>query len=118
MIDYAVSLLMTESDDEDIAVIAAGESLSDDELFDLVSAQSKNEDAGADLDKWRLAYLLCIAESDSSEQEKIDKLQDVYSQFDYPEDMASCSIYAQDDIDPLMAMMQVVKGLRQKFSLQ
>jgi len=118
LIDYAVSLLVAGSDNEDIAVIAAGESLSDDELLDMVSVLSKNEDTGADLDKWRLAYLLCISESDSSEQEKIDKLQEVYSQFSYPEDMASCSIYAQDSIDPIMAMMQVIKELRKKLLIQ
>lgn len=118
VIDYAVSLLMTGSDDENVAVIAAGEFISDDELIDLVSAQSKDEETGAELDKWRLAYLICIAESDTSEQKKIDDLQQVYSQFDYPEDMASCSIYAQDNVDPLMAMMKVVKELRKKLLLK
>ena len=118
VIDYAVSLLVKGNDDEDVAVMAGGESLSDDELFNLISNQIKSIDDLTDLDKWRLAHLLCIAESDDDEQLKIDKLQEVYANFDYPEDMTSCSIYSQDKIDPLVAMMRVIGELRGRLTLR
>ncbi|MDD2739858.1 MAG: DUF2247 family protein [Methylomonas lenta] len=114
VIDYAVNLLVNGNNEEDVAVIAGGESLSDDELFNLISKQIKNTDDATDLDKWRLANLLCIEESDDCEQSKIDKLQEIYANFDYPEDMASCSIYYQDKVDPLVAMMRVVDKLRNR----
>lgn len=114
VIDYAVDLLVKGDEDESVAVIAGGECLSDDELFKLISNQVEQPDNIADIEKWRLAHLLKIAESDDDEQKKIDRLQEVYSNFDYPEDMASCSIYSQDKIDPLVAMMQVVEALKRK----
>lgn len=114
VIDYAVGLLVDGNEDEGVVTIAAGESLEDDELFNIVSNQVAQTDNAADLDKWRLAHLLYIAESDDDEQIKLDRLQEVYANFDYPEDMASCSIYSQDEIDPFMAMTEVVDKLRSR----
>lgn len=116
VIDYAVDLLVNGNEDEDVAIIAGGESLEDDELFNLISNQVKQSDNAAALDKWRLAHLLNIAESDDDEQTKLDRLQEVYANFDYPEDMASCSIYSQDEIDPLVAMTQVVEELKSRLA--
>ncbi len=116
VIDYAVDLLINGSDNEDIAIIAGGESLGNDELLDMISNQVEQAKNSAALDKWRLAYLLNIAESDENQQTKLDRLQEVYANFDYPEDMASCSIYSQDEIDPLVAMMQVVEKLRSRLT--
>lgn len=118
VIDYAVGLLMAGNDDETTALIAGGESLNDEELLNLISVQIDNKDEFAALDKWRLADLLCIAESEDSDQEKLDKLQEVYAKFEYPEDMESCSIYSRDEVDPLLAMMQVVKELKRRFLLE
>lgn len=118
VIDYAVNLLVNGNDDEEVALIAGGEFLGDDELLDLISNQVEQVDNAADLDKWRLAHLLNIAESDEDEQSKLDRLQEVYANFDYPEDMASCSIYSQDNIDPLVAMMQVIEELRNRLTLR
>lgn len=116
VIDYAVDLLVNGNEDEDVAIIAGGESLEDDELFNLISNQAKQSDNAAALDKWRLAHLLNIAESDDDEQTKLDRLQEVYANFDYPEDMASCSIYSQDEIDPLVAMTQIVEELKRRLT--
>ncbi|MDA8142165.1 MAG: DUF2247 family protein [Desulfobacteraceae bacterium] len=118
VIDYAVSLLMADNDDEAVVLIAGGEFLNDEELLNLVSHQVQNIDEAAALEKWRLADLLCVAESESNDQEKLDNLQEVYAKFEYPEDMKSCSIYSQNGMDPLLAMVQVVKELKRKYLLE
>jgi hypothetical protein len=115
VIDYAVSLLMAGNDNEAVVLIAGGESLNEKEILNLVSSQLENIDEATALDKWRLADLLCISESEDNDQEKLDKLQNVYAKFEYPEDMKSCSIYSQNGEDPLLAMMQVVKELKRKY---
>ncbi|QTL37373.1 DUF2247 family protein [Pseudoalteromonas viridis] len=115
-IDYAMELLVNGSEDEGVVLIAGGETLEDGELFNLISDKVEKTDIATALDKWRLAYLLNIASSDDHEQIKLDKLQEVYANFDYPEDMASCSIYSQGEIDPLIAMMQVVEVLKNELA--
>lgn len=116
IIDYAVDLLVNGNDDDGVAIIAAGENLADSELLNLISNQVEHSDTDNELDKWRLAHLISIAESKEDEQTKLDRLQEVYANFDYPEDMSSCSIYSQDDIDPLEIMVRVVEELRNKFT--
>lgn len=66
--------------------------------------------------KWRFAFITSMLEEETSEQEKIDLLQEIYGQFGFPEDMASCSIYHNDGIDPLEAAKNVVKSLRSQFN--
>jgi len=100
-----------------LPLLREGEYLTDDELIGLVLNLIKTTDSAADLDKWRLAFLLCIEASDDSDEDKVNKLQEVYADFDYPEDMASCSVYSQDNVSPLVAMSQVVQELRERFSL-
>lgn len=116
VIDYAVDLLVNGNNDEDVAIIACGESLGDDELLNLISNHAERGDNPDDFDKWRLAHLISIVESDEGEQTKLDRLQEVYANFDYPEDMASCSIYSQDEIDPLVAMEKVVEELKRRLT--
>ena len=58
--DYAISQLVSGSNIEDVAVIAGGEYLTDDELIGLVLNLIKTTDSAADLDKWRLAFFLCF----------------------------------------------------------
>ncbi|MFK0089672.1 DUF2247 family protein [Pseudomonas sp. NPDC090755] len=116
--DYAISQLASGSNSVDVAVIAGGEYLSDGDLLDLILKQVKKTDCASDLDKWRLAFLLCIKSSEDCDESKVNRLQEIYADFDYPEDMASCSVYSQNDISPLVAMDQVVGELRERFSLQ
>lgn len=118
VIDYAVDVLVNGNDDEDVAIIATGETLGDDELLNLITNQVEQSDGTNDLDKWRLAHLIGIAELNEDEQTKLNRLQEVYANFNYPEDMASCSIYSQDEIDPLVAMMQVLEELKSKLTQQ
>lgn len=63
------------------------------------------------LEKWRLARLLEIDLCDLPEEGKLVALQDVYAEFDYPEDMRGCSIYAATDERPLDVMRSVISKL-------
>ncbi|TKK33441.1 DUF2247 domain-containing protein [Pseudomonas sp. CFBP13528] len=113
--NFALEQLLVDPKNESVAVLAGGEYLSDEELIDIVSKQVKQFDLVADIDKWRLAFLFCIESSDTSDESKTKALQEVYANFDYPEDMASCSIYSQSTIPPLLAMRQVIEALKQRF---
>ena len=113
--DYAINQLLEGCKSVRVAIIAGGEYLSDEELLELISKQMEMTNCVADTDKWRLAFLLCLDASNDSYENKINSLQEIYADFDYPEDMASCSIYSQDGIDPLVGMSQVVKRLKERF---
>lgn len=118
VIDYAVNLLIEGNDDKVVVLIAGGEALNDMELLNFILPKIENKDDTTAIDKWRLANLLCIVESENNDQEKLDQLQEVYAKFEYPEDMKSCSIYSQNELDPLSAMMQVVEELKRKYLLE
>jgi hypothetical protein len=120
--DYA-TLLLTEPSffEQDIALLANATNYDENaiedmltKLFDLNSLIKENE-----IDKLKLAALLNIEKSPISNQEKCDKLQNLYADFDYPEDMADCSIYSTSpNISPLKAMNKLIFSLRGKFSAQ
>lgn len=118
--DYAVTQFVSDGrgDSESITLIAGGEYLSDDELLGLMSRQIECTNNDSDFDKWLLAFLLSIEESVDSDLDKVNRLQEVYADFNYPEEMASCSIYSQDRISPLFAMRQVVEKLKGRFALR
>ncbi|RON50088.1 DUF2247 family protein [Pseudomonas frederiksbergensis] len=116
--EYAINQLLDGCESERVAIIAGGEYLSDEELLEVISKQMEMTNCVADMDKWRLAFLLCLDASNDSDENKINRLQEIYADFDYPEDMASCSIYSQDGIDPLVAMNQIVKRLKERFLLR
>lgn len=101
--------------DECVAIIAGGDYLSDEELCGLMFSKMKGVSDCCDLDKWRLAFLLCIESLEASDEIKLIQLQEVYAEFNYPRDMISCSIYSQDNISPLVAMHQVVESLKRRF---
>ncbi|WP_330924938.1 DUF2247 family protein [Candidatus Sororendozoicomonas aggregata] len=115
---YALYLLNNGSNDEGVALIASAENLEDEELLSLISSQIETVDDALDIEKWRLANLIQISELNANEQMKVNRLQEVYANFGYPEDMASCSIYSQDKVDPLVAMMEVIAQLRVKLDRQ
>ncbi|CAN7265061.1 DUF2247 family protein [Pseudomonas brassicacearum] len=116
--DYALNQLVSSShaSNENVAIIAGAEDLSDDELIGLILTLESTNNA-SDLDKWRLGFLLWIEASDGSDKEKINLLQKAYADFDYPEDMSSCSVYSQDEISPLLAMSDVAAALKERFLL-
>lgn len=113
--EFAMNQLLNGCESECVAIIAGGEYLNDEELLEVVSKQMEMTNLLAEVEKWRLAFLLCIDTSNDSDESKINRLQEVYADFDYPEDMASCSIYSQDGVDPLVAMSRVVEKLRERF---
>ena len=112
VIDYAVKQVLKGESSSNIEIIAMGEDLNDHEFLSLVNSESKAGEEQFSLKSWRLAKLIVIDNSDKNDQEKIDRLQEVYSSFHYPEDMSSCSIYANDGIDPLIAMHNVIQNLK------
>jgi len=103
---------------KDVAVIAGGEYLNDEELLGLMLKQAEKTDDIYELDKWRLAFLLSVEMSVDSDEDKVSRLQEVYADFNYPEDMSSCSIYSKDDMSPLVAMQNLVKELRVRFIIE
>lgn len=116
--DYATSLLSADLDngDENIAVLAGSDSLDDSEVKGLLLQVGGSTEDPEAIEKWRLATLIALSESVLRKENKIDKLQELYAEFDYPEDMSSCSIYSQDSVDPLAAMSGVISALKQKFT--
>lgn len=61
--------------------------------------------------KWTLVHLLLIDDLDILENEKIEKLQEIYAYLDYPNDMHFCSIYSQGNKCPLVVMKDLIKKL-------
>jgi len=116
--DYALNLISTGLDngDENIAVLASADSIDDTEINSLLLQVVKKRMSPESTEKWRLAKLAALDESPLSEEEKFNQLQELYAEFDYPEDMASCSIYAQDSVDPLVAMSEVISALKKRFT--
>jgi hypothetical protein len=67
------------------------------------------------IEKWRFAHISWLLQSESSDEEKVSALQELYAEFGFPEDMASCSIYSGDQIDPLLAAGRIVKDFPRCF---
>ena len=116
--DYATSLLSADLDngDENIAVLASADSFDDSEVKELLLQVGGSTAEPEAIEKWRLATLIALSDSALSEEEKIDKLQELYAEFDYPEYMSSCSIYSHNSVDPLVAMSDVISALKNKFT--
>ncbi|MDR1163586.1 MAG: DUF2247 family protein [Candidatus Accumulibacter sp.] len=108
--------------DGDLLTMVLGESVSDDELISTglryletcgqAMSQDKKNEA---IEKWRFAHLSSLLQSENSDEEKIAVLQELYAEFGFPEDMASCSIYSRDQIDPLLAAARVAEDLSRRF---
>ena len=115
--DYATQHLANypDQDDHSIILLASANFWDNAEVNELL-LQAINNPAWHQeaLNKWKLAKLLALSNSKLSNQEKIDKLQEVYAELDYPKEMVSCSIYSQDAIDPLVAMDQVISLLKKE----
>lgn len=78
----------------------------------------EKKESNSALLKWRFAFITSLLEKETSEQEKIALLQEIYSQFGYSEDRISCSVYHNDGIDPLVAAQKVVDLLRKNLEKQ
>ena len=100
--------------DEFLLNIAFGEDLSNESMMknisDLVGPITERESSAA-LNGWRYAKIIELLCSDSSDEEKILKLQELVAEFDFPEDMGGCGIYSNDGIDPLLAAKGVANNI-------
>ncbi len=67
------------------------------------------------LEKWRFAHISSLLKSEQSPNDKINGLQELYGEFGFPEDMASCGVYSRDRVDPLDAAGIGMQKLWQKF---
>ncbi len=67
-------------------------------------------------DKWRLAYLILLQAEDLSYDSKYEKLQTLYVQFGFPDDMQACSGY--EPMDPIEAMDLVIDNLKRQFAFR
>lgn len=125
LIEHAEEYLrhVTSGVDENLISIVTGESISDDELIAISrrfiqahGAPLSQKIEKESLEKWRFAHLCSLLESNKTDQIKIDEIQDLYSQFGFPEDMTSCSIYNDTGIDPLVSAKCVTQNLEKKFA--
>ena len=116
--EYAMNQISIDRDSQYEATIAGSAYLSDEELLKVISEGVGIFDCDGEMDKWRLAYLLCIDGADASAENRITMLQKIYADFECPEDMASCSIYHQDGIGPLVAMSRLIGTLKQRLSVK
>lgn len=116
--DYATYLLSVDldNDDKNIAVLAGADFSDESEIENIMLKVSGSTIEPEAIEKWRLATLIALNVSTLSDEEKLNKLQELYAEFDYPEDMSSCSIYSQDSVDPLTAMSDVISALTEKIS--
>lgn len=115
--DYAKRLLSANLDGgvENISELTGADSLDDSVVKELLLQLVDSTESPEAIEKWRLSALIALRESSLSQEEKLENLQELYAEFDYPEDMTSCSIYSQDSVDPLVAMSGVISALNKKF---
>jgi hypothetical protein len=123
LIAYAETCLMQTGGeiDCDLVTIASGEEISEDELVSIgghfleTQGQSMSpKEKIESMEKWRFAHLAWLLQCRVSNEEKISMLQELYAQFGFPDDMASCSIYNSNGVDPLVAAKHVVESLSRK----
>ena len=90
---------------------------------------SSNKDPAGEvsaINRWRLGFLLALdADGDMGDEEKLERLQEIYADFSFPNDMAACSQYyvSEDDEQggkvrgPLDAMREVIRQLEKEFGV-
>lgn len=127
LIKYAEKILEETEDtsvDNNLVIIASGENVTKDDLCAVVLkflAENENphdeKEKMKAMEKWRYAHLYWLLLVNKTEQEKIDILQEFYAQFGFPDDMAACSIYSKEPVDPLIATASVVENLSQKLCI-
>ena len=121
--DYAISQLEYCSND-DVEILAGLSKSDQDTIIQILGKLAEKEPTVQDAsDNWLLASLLLIQESNLDTQGKLDRLQEIYSEFNYPDCLSKCSIYYADDrnaklgdflSDPLMEMQKAIAFLFHK----
>lgn len=114
--DYATSLLEEKSSfNLDIALLASIDDYDSNEMRKMIEKQLnlKYLDKEVEIKKIKLAALLSLEESSLSEEDKCYKLQKLYAEFNFPNDMSECSIYSTNSkISPLSAMHNLIVSLK------
>lgn len=117
--DYAVLLLCQPNFfEQNTALLANASNYDDNEIKDLILKQLdlKTFVREVEIDKLKLAALLFIEKSVITDDDKCNKLQELYADFNYPEDMTECSIYSiNTSISPLKAMHKLITTLKKKY---
>jgi hypothetical protein len=126
IIDFSINEL-TSNDETNIILssLASCENETNENILEMIDKHIASRQIvlheNDEIKKWLLGHLMFLDQLDLPDQEKIDQLQEVYSEFDYPEDMAKCSIYYVEPgkeikvgeylSDPLQEMKKVIKSL-------
>jgi hypothetical protein len=132
---YAVERLSAGDDRPEVVELAAVEDLEPERVTDLLRdwarldrlPSQRAEDA---LRRWMFAALTAISRSGTSPEEMLDRLEEAYAMFGYPEEMRKCSRYYVPPQDrargirvgevtdsPLEAMNQLLSQLKREFGV-
>lgn len=115
--DFSVEQL-AESDDLEVALLSSATSLSSDDVAQALEKIVPNVDMASCKDKWRLARLVELNHKNITDSQKLDELQLIYADFDYPEDMENCSIYSSGSEAPLVSMNKIINSLQRKYQVK
>ncbi len=115
--DFAAGHL-SESDDLEVALLSSASSLSSDDVAQALEKVVPNVDMTTSKDKWRLARLIELDQRNIADSLKLDELQLIYADFDYPEDMENCSIYSSGNEAPLVSMNKLISSLQRKYRVK
>ena len=129
LIDYCEEIINQQIDcdgiDEGLITVIATKNPSNEDVvatvLQLLKKQKKPpilEKKIEAIEKWRLAHLYWLLQQNLPEQTKLNVLQELYAQFEFPDDMAACSIYSRAEIDPLVAATNVMEKLSHQFCQQ
>lgn len=120
--NHAQNLLSSNAqiNDKNIELLASAEYLDDEEIKRILKTITKTKNKCTEdffstpIDIWRLGFLIALEKSNSTDENKINELQGIYAEFNYPEDMIGCSIYTPREVDPLKALNQLINDLKLK----
>lgn len=118
--NYAISLLSVGSYYNDVvALLADARSYSDDDVKAMMIAQydPNKVDEELEVKKLKLSALMYLNDNNVPEEEKCKILQDLYVDFDYPDDMRECSVYSGVAISPIKAMHTLIEGLKKELNI-
>ncbi len=131
--DFAEQWLSQHEKENDSRLVElAGDSGLEDSEFEQVLAAyvlaidgQLPEKKSIEVDKWRWAYLWLLSNSKLNPDAKLDRLEELYTEFHYPSDMARCSRYyvplagrhdgiglGDEPQTPLEAMDELIERLR------
>lgn len=133
---YAVEKLSADDERVEAVELATAEELDPDRIVELLRGWARIEhlpflSAEEAIRRWMFAALMTISESGASADEKLDRLEEAYATFGYPEEMRECSRYYVPPRDrargirvgdvtasPLEAMNQLLSRLRTEFGIR